>query len=72
MSLLRDGISGEEPLRKLGVWRQKKIRVIAHGGMTYYHLGGCYSLAMPFSSGDKKRILLLDKQGKVVEDVEWR
>lgn len=72
MSLLRDGMSGEEALKKLGVWRKKKVQVSARGGMTYHHLGGGYSLAMPFLSGDKKRILLLDKRGGVVKDAEWR
>ena len=73
MSLLRDGMSWEEASKKLGIWRKKKIQVIWRGGMAYHHLGGGYKLAAPFWSEDKpKRILLLDSQGKVVKDVEWR
>jgi hypothetical protein len=74
MSQLRAGMSWEETFKKLGIWRKKKkIHVIAHGGMTYYYLGGGYKLALPMWSERKlKRILLLDTPGKVVKDVEWR
>jgi hypothetical protein len=73
MSLLRDGMSWEEASKKLGIWRKKKVRVIAHGGITYHYLGGGYALAAPFwSAGRPKRILLLDSRGQVVKDVEWR
>ena len=73
MSLLRDGMSWEQASKKLGIWRKKKIQVIAHGGITYHYLGGGYKLAAPFwSEGKPKRILLLDTQGNVVKDVEWR
>jgi hypothetical protein len=73
MSLLRDGMSWERASKKLGIWREKKIQVIAHGGIAYHHLGSGYKLAVPFwSEGKLKRILLLDQQGKVVKGVEWR
>ena len=73
MSLLRDGMSWEEASKKLGIWRKNKIQVMAHGGITYHYLGGGYKLAVPFwSEGKVKRILLLDKQGRNVKDVEWR
>jgi hypothetical protein len=72
MSLLRDGMSWEEASKKLGIWRKrKKMHVMAHGGVTYRHLGSGYSLAVPFwSEGTPKRILLVHKQG-VVKVVEW-
>jgi hypothetical protein len=73
MSLLRDGMSWEAAAKKLGIWRKKKIRGSARGGITYHYLGGGYKLAVPFwSEGRPKRLLLLDTQGKVVKDVEWR
>jgi hypothetical protein len=73
MSLLRDGMSWEDASKKLGIWRKKKIQVIAHGGITYRHLGSGYKLAVPFSSeGKLKRLLLLDKEGKIVKDVKWQ
>jgi hypothetical protein len=73
MSLLRDGMSWEEASKRLGIWRKKKIQVIAHGGITYHYLGGGYKIAAPFwSEGNRKRIQLLDAQGRVVKDVEWR
>jgi hypothetical protein len=73
MSLLRDGMSWDEAAKKLGIWRKKKIQVIAHGGITYHSLGSGYKLAVPFwSEGRPKRIMLLDSQGRVVKDVEWR
>ena len=73
MSLLRDGMSWGEVSRKLGIRRKKKIQVLAHGGITYHYLGSGYKLAAPFwSEGKPKRIQLLDAQGRVVRDVEWR
>ena len=64
MSLLRDGMSWEAASKKLGIWRKKKIQVIAHGGITYHYLGSGYKLAAPFwSEGKAKRILLLDARG---------
>ena len=73
MSLLRDGMSWEDASKKLGVWRKKKIQVIAHGGITYHYLGSGYNLAAHFwSEGNRKSIQLLDAQGRVVKDVEWR
>jgi hypothetical protein len=73
MALLRDGMSWEEASKKLGIWRKKKIQVIAHGGITYHYLGSGYKLAVPFwSEGKPRRIQLLDSRGRVVKDVEWR
>ncbi|HEX8189899.1 MAG TPA: hypothetical protein VF586_16200 [Pyrinomonadaceae bacterium] len=73
MSLLRDDMSWEDASKKLGIWRKKKIQAVAHGGITYTYLGSGYKLAAPFWSGGKpKRIQLLDLQGRVVKDVEWR
>ncbi len=73
MSLLRDGMSWEEASKKLGIWRKKKIQVIMRGGITYHYLGSGYKLAAPFwSEGEPERVQLLDAQGKVVKDVEWR
>jgi hypothetical protein len=73
MSLLRDGMSWEEASNKLGIWRKKKIQVIAHGGITYHYLGSGYKLAAPFwSEGKPKRIQLLDSRGQVVKDIEWQ
>ena len=73
MSLLRDGMSWEDASKKLGIWRKKKIQVIAHGGITYHYLGSGYKLAVPFwSEGNRKRIQLLDAQGRVVKDIKWR
>ena len=73
MTLLRDGMSWEDAAKKLGIWRKKKIHVMAHGGTTYHYLGSGYKLAAPFwSEGNRKRIQLLDAQGRVVKDVEWR
>jgi hypothetical protein len=73
MSLLRDGMSWEGASKKLGVWRKKRVQVIARGGITYHYLGGGYKLAAPFWwEGRPKRIMLLDARGEVVRDVEWR
>jgi hypothetical protein len=73
MSLLKDGMSWEETAKKLGIWRKKKIHVMAHGGITYHYLGSGYNLAAPFwAEGRPKRILLVDSQGQIVKDVEWR
>jgi len=73
MSLLRDGMTWEEAAKKLGMWRKKKVQVIARGGITYHYLGSGYKLAVPFwSEGKHKRIRLLDSQDKIVKDVEWR
>ena len=73
MSLLRDGMSWEDASKKLGIWRKRKIQVIAHGGITYHYLGGGYKLAAPFwSEGRPKRMQLLDARGRVVKDVEWQ
>lgn len=73
MSLLRDGTSWEEASKKLGIWRKKKVQVIARGGITYHYLGSGYKLAAPFwSEGKPKRIQLLDSRGQIVKDVEWR
>jgi hypothetical protein len=73
MSLLKDGMSWEEASKKLGIWRKKKIQVIAHGGVTYSYLGSGYKLASPFwLEGKPKRIWLLDSRGQIVKDVECR
>jgi hypothetical protein len=72
MLLIRDGMSWEEALRKLGVWRKKKIHTIAHGATYYHSLGEGYTLAVPFwSEGQVKRIMLVDR-GRVIKRVEWR
>jgi hypothetical protein len=75
MPLIKDGMSWEEVLKKLGVWKKKRFAgsVIAHGGMVYHGLGNGYVLATPFrAEGQLKRVLLQDKMGRIVKSVEWR
>ncbi len=73
MSLLKDGMSWEEASKKLGIRKRKQISAIAHGAMIYRSLGNGYVLASPFwTEGQSKRIMLLDKEGKIVKSVEWQ
>jgi hypothetical protein len=73
MSRIKDGMSWEEALKKLGIWKRKQISAIAHGAMVYRSLGNDYVLANPFwSEGQSKRIILFDRDGKIVKFVEWR
>jgi hypothetical protein len=59
--------------KKLGIWKRKLISVIAHGAIVYRSLGSGYVIASPFwAEAQSKRIMLLDKEGKIVKDVEWR
>ena len=72
MSLITDGMSWNTVMKTIGISR-KNVRVIARGGMTYRYLGSGYTLASPFYSEQQaKRIVLLDRQGKTVKDIQWR
>jgi hypothetical protein len=75
MSLIKDGMSFEEVLKKLGIWKKKKVSAsaIGRGGIVYRDLGNGYVLATPFwAEGRLNRVLLLDKRGGIVKSVEWR
>ena len=72
MSLLRDGVSWNAAMKTLGI-RRKNLPVIAHGAVAYRGLGAGYTLATPFISKKvPNHILLLDGQGRVVKDIQWR
>lgn len=72
MSLLTDGMSWNTAMKTLGIQR-KHLRVSAHGAMTYRDLGTGYTLVTPLDSNHTpKRLLLLDGQGRIVKDIQWR
>jgi hypothetical protein len=71
MSLLKDGMSWNTAMKTLGISR-KHLMVTAHGALWHRYLGSGYELVSPFSlPGTAMRLLLLDREGKVVKDVHW-
>jgi hypothetical protein len=71
MSLLSDGMSWKTAMKTLGISR-KHLPVIAHGAAFHRYLGSGYELVSPFHLQETPmRLLLLDREGKIVKDVSW-